>query len=359
MKTIITTENHKYPITNFCLDKNFDFTATSSFKEQFDMLKEQRSYQKRQTVIKNTELFHRINSHPIPVPIGFGHGKKIVEYCLNDPEKAKELLYRWTRRRDSYGETLAFLVFNRLRIGSTLMFRPLEENLSLFNVLGDTVDRMSELIGHVSENLSEIFYATEWTAMKILPTLPISNRVFYISNAIKYGKATSWIFSIILHILYGHNETQTEPRKEDYWLTKEEIEIIRKITFERIQVEINSDPYNMRKPAFLFLFWYEAGTDTQRKELKEWIANHIRNDENFLKFVYSFTGSMTFPEGFYWRVYTRTLSKFLDTKKTYERLNNIMIRNGKLFEKAKQLAKGFDTMNKMISDGSYWDSISM
>ena len=359
MNISITTENCNYPVKEFWLDKNFDFTATSSFKEQFDMLKEQRSYQKRQTVIKNTELFHRINSHPIPVPIGFGHGKKIVEYCLNDPEKAKELLYRWTRRRDSYGETLAFLVFNRLRIGSTLMFRPLEENLSLFNVLGDTVDRMSELIGHVSENLSEIFYATEWTAMKILPTLPISNRVFYISNAIKTGKATSWIFSIMLHILYEHKETLTEPRREDYWLTKDEIEIIRKITFERIQTELNSDPYNMRKPAFLFLFWYEAGTDIQRKELKEWIANHIENDENFLKFVYSFTGSITFPEGFYWRVYTRTLSKFLDTNKTYERLNNIMIRNGRLFEKAKQLANGFDTMNKMISYGSYWDSISM
>ena len=140
MITSITTENCNYPAKVFCLDKNFDFTASSSFKEQFDMLKEQRSYQKRQTVVKFAESYHRINSHPIPVPIGFGHGKKIVDYCLKDPEKAKELLYRWTRRRDSHGETLAFLVFNRLRIGSTLMFRPLEENLSLFNVLVDTVD---------------------------------------------------------------------------------------------------------------------------------------------------------------------------------------------------------------------------
>ena len=359
MKTIITTENYKHPITHFRLDKNFDLTASSCFKEQFDMLKEQRSYQKRQSVLKNTERFHRINSHPIPIPISCGHGRKIVDYCLTDPDKAKDLLYQWSRRRDSHGETRAFVVFNRLRIGSTLMFRPLEENLSLFNVLVDTVDRLSELIGHVSENLSEIFYATEWTAMKILPTLPINNRVYYISNAITNGKATSWIFSIILHILYEHNETQTEPRKENYWLTKDEIEIIRKITFDRIQVEINSDPYNMRKPAFLFLFWFEAGTDIQRMELKEWIANHIKNDENFLKFIYSFTGSITFPEGFYWRVYTRTLSKFLDTDETYERLNDIMIRDGKLFEKAKQLTKGFDTMKKMISEGSYWDSISM
>ena len=359
MNISITTENHNYPVTNYCIDDNFDFTATPCFEEQINLLKKQKSYRKRQWVLKQSESLFKMSSLPIPIPIRCGYGKKIVDYCLTDPEKAKELLYRWTRRRDSHGETLAFLVFNRLRIGGTLMFRPIEENLSLFNVLVDTVDRMSELIGHVSENLSEIFYATEWTAMKILPTFPINNRVYHISKAIKNGEATSWIFSIMLHILYEHKETLTEPRREDYWLTKDEIEIIRKITFERIQTELNSDPYNMRKPAFLFLFWYEAGTDIQRKELKEWIANHIENDENFLKFVYSFTGSMTFPEGFYWRVYTRTLSKFLDTDETYERLNDIMIRNGKLFERAKQLANGFDTMNKMISDGSYWDSISL
>lgn len=350
MPTVITTENPNYPVGHILSTEKP--TLSSNIDEQVDFLEQQTSYIQRQIGLR---IFEKVCSlqpdqdfwHNTP-----GYVKQFVEMSVESPEKVKKQLIQWTDRYSALDKPKPFDVLNKLRVGPLARIKKIEK-IAVIKVLVDTVDEVSERIGEMPENLYVMFYAADWVAHEALRWLSIEERIELVTDALKHGKACTWLFSSVLHLMYEHRETTRENVNPKFWLIKDEIEIFKKITFDRIQIELNKDFYALHKPVFMFLFWNEVGTQQQTTELRSWIKNHIIDDENIIKFVSMFTGTVLTGTGTYWRVLTGSLSEFISIDEVRTRLEKLADKSETLASEAIRLISGIDTMNTIAGDRAY------
>ena len=351
MQTIITTDNPNYPVEHILSSKQI--TLSSNFEDQNYFLQNQESYKRQRFIDRSITKFMKSRPKEERWRDLSGTVKKFIKLCAETPDKATELLFLWTDECKAPNIPKAFNVLNQLRVSAKIMFLSTEEMHGILNVLKDSVDEISRRIGEMPENLYVMFYAADWVSHPILRFLSIEERIKFVTSALRNGKACTWLISSILHMMFKHNETTRKIRNSYFWLIKDELELFKKVTFERIQVELNSDFYKLHKPVYMFLFWNDVGTQEQVAELRSWIDNHIVDDRNFIKFVSLFTGTVITGSGTYWRVVTGSLNEFIPEDYVQSRLNRIADKNNTLSPMAIRLISGIQTMNSIAGERTY------
>ena len=343
MKTIITTENPEHPVDRFFSDDGFQFFERTDISEQVKTIRKHKSFLRRQNKNKCRDIVYK----DIPEKKRWENDKTnlkpFIELAINSPEQAKERLRYWASLTNRFGFNCAYDSLYSLKYGPYLYYMSDDERISIFRVLIDAVDEMTLLKkGGLIENGTIIDYAANWVTKPILQNLPIEKRIEQIVFALMNGKAISWLVSLMLSFMYEHNEVENSLESEDYWLIKDEIEIIKKVTFDRIQVEINSNFYRLVNPKYLFLFWRDVGTYVQRTELSNWVSSHIEDDEKFLAFLSMFSGAVYLDDKKVWRVYTGSLPDFIDLGTVRSRLEKIIGQDNFHKQRAEKLVHGVD-----------------
>lgn len=343
VNTTITTENLKHPVGRFFSDTGFQFFESADITKQVETIRKHKSFLRRQNKNKCRDIAYRDIPEAKLWENDKTNLKPFIELAINSPDEAKDRLKYWATLTNRFGFNLAYDSLYSLKYGPYLYWMSDDERISIFRVLIDAVDDMTLLKkGGLVENGTIIDYVANWVTKPILQNLPIKKRIEQIVHALSNGKAISWLLFLMLSFMYEHNEVENSLESEDYWLIKDEIEIIKKVTFDRIEVEINSNFYRLANPKYLFLFWRDVGTDVQRAELSNWITSHIEDDENFLAFVSMFSGAVYLDGRKVWRVYTGSLPDYIDLGTVRRRLEKIIEQDNLHKERAEKLAQGVD-----------------
>ena len=343
METIITTENSEHPVGQFFSDDGFKFFAPTDITEQVETIRKHKSFLRRQQYNQCIDIAYRDDPEKKFWENDKTSRKPFIELAINSPEKAKDRLKYGATLTNRFGFNAAHDLLYSLKSGPYLYTMSDDDRISLFRVLIDTVDEMTLLKkGGIIDNGTIIADAATWATKPILQNLPIEKRIEQIVQALRHGKAVSWLVSLMRRFMYEHNEVQNSLEAKDFWLIKDEIEIIKKVTFDRIQVEVNSNFYRLVEPKYLFLFWRDVGTDVQRAELSNWVDWHIEDDEKFLAFVSMFSGAIYLDDKKVWRVYTGSLPKYIDLGTVRSRLEKIIEQDNFHKERAEKLVQGID-----------------
>ena len=343
MEKTITTGNPDYPVGRFFSSDGFQFFSPTNLKEQMGHIKQHKSYARRQNKNKCIDIAYMDIPEAKLWKYDKTNLKSFIELAINSPDEAKDRLKYWATLTNRFGFNGAHDLLYSLKLKPYLYSMSDNERISIFKVLIDAVDEMTSLQkGGIIDNGTVISYAANHVTKPILQNLPIKKRIEQIVYALRNGKAVSWLVSLMRRFMYEHNEVKNSKEIKDYWLIKDEIEIVKKVTFDRIQAEINSNFYRLVEPKYLFLFWRDVGSDVQRSELGNWVNSHIESDENFLAFVSMFSGAVYLDGKKVWRVYTGSLPDYIDLGTVRSRLEKIIEQNSLHKDRAKKLADGVD-----------------
>ena len=343
METILTTENVEYPVAQFFSGDGSRSFAPTGITEQVETIKNHRSFRRRQKKNKCIDIAYKDYPEKKFWESDKTNLKPFIELAIKSPEEAIDRLKYWATLTNRVGYNVAYESLYSLKYGPYLYTMSDSERISIFRVLTDAIDEMTLLKkGGIIDNGSVIAQTASWIAKRILQNLPIEKRIPQIVYALKNGKAVSWLVSSMRTFVYEHNEVENSSESADIWLIEDEIEIINKVTFDRIQVEINSNFYRLAEPKYLFLFWRDVGTDVQHAELSNWVTSHIEDDEKFLAFVSMFSGAIYLDGKKVWRVYTGSLPDYIDLGAVRSRLQKIVEQDNLHKERAEKLIQGVD-----------------
>ena len=343
MTTTITTENSEHPVDRFFSGDGFKFFTTTDTTAQVETIRKHRSFLRRERKNQCIDIAYKDYPERKLWENDTTGRKPFIELAINSPNEAKEKLKYWASLTNRFGFNRAYDILYSLKSGPYLYSMSDDERISIFKVLIDAVDEMTLLKkGGIIDNGTIIADAANWTAKPILQNLPLEKRIEQIVYALKNGKAVSWLVSLMRNFMYEHNEVNICQETEDVWLIKDEIEVIKKVTFDRIQTEINSNFYRLVSPKYLFMFWHDVGTNVQRTELSNWITLHIEDDEKFLAFVSIFSGAVYLDGKKVWRVYTGSLPNYIDLRTVRSRLAKIIEQDNPHKERAEKLTHGVD-----------------
>ena len=343
MQTTITTENLEHPVDQFFYDDGSQFFAPVDITEQLESVKKHDSFRRTQRNNQCIDIAYKDYPEKKFWENDTTSRKPFIELAIRSPDDAKERLNYLASLTNRYGFNGGFDLLYSLKSGPYLYSMSDDDRISIFKVMIDAIDEMTSLkTGGLIDNGTVIAHAASWAAKPLLKNLPVEKRIKQIVYALKNGKAVSWLVSLMRSFMFEHHEVTHSSESADYWLIKDEIEIIKKVTFDRIQVEINSNFYRIVEPKYLFLFWQDVGTDVQRTELKNWVTSHIEDDENFLAFVSMFSGAIYFDGKKVWRVYTGSLPDYIDLETVRSRLQKIIEQDNLHKERAEKLKQGVD-----------------
>ena len=356
MKTTITTENPEYPVGRYFSDDGCKFFAPSNVQDQMAKIRKHKSFLRRQHKNQCIDIVYKDLPEKKIWQNDKTNLKPFIELAINSPEEAKHRLKYWATLTNQFGFNCAYNSLYSLKYGPYLYYMSDDERISIFKVLADAVDEMTLLKkGGLIDNGTMIAYAANWVTKPILQNLPATKRIEQIVYALRNGKAVSWLVSLMQIFMYEHKEVKNSLEPEDFWLTKDEIEIVKKVTLDRIEVEINSSFYRLVNPKYLFLFWHDVGTEVQRTELSNWVNSHIEDDEKFLAFVSMFSGAVYLDGKKVWRVYTGSLPDFIDLETVRSRLVKIIEQDNLHKERAEKLAQGVDKGEWVKRTYNYYD----
>ena len=343
MKTTITTENSERPVGRFFSDDGSQFFPPTNFTDQVANIRKHKSFLRRKHKNHCIEIVYKDIPEKKLWENDRTNLKPFIELAINSPEEAKERLRYWATLTNRFGFNCAYRSLYSLKSGPYLYYMSDDERISIFRVLIDTVDEMTQLKkGGIIDNGTIIADAANWATKPLLQNLPIDKRIEQIVYALRQGKAVSWLVSLMRIFMNEHNEVNNCRETENIWLIRDEIDIIKKVTFDRIQLEINSNFYRLVNPKYLFMFWRDVGTDVQRTELSNWVTSHIEDDEKFLAFVSMFSGAVYLDGKKVWRVYTGSLPNYIDLETVRNRLAKIIEQDNLHKERAEKLVQGID-----------------
>ncbi len=343
MKTIVTSDNFNYPISPDLFSKTTKDDLLTNAEEQIKVVEQHDSFRRRQIHKQCIEFCYKDNPEDKLWRNDKTELKCLIQLAIDSPEEAKDTLRKWAGLNSYYGGNYGYRILYNLKKEPYLYTMSDQERVCIFQVLIDTIDDMTQDRG----NGNRITDPASWVAKPLLQNLPIPVRIEQIRFALQNGKAVSWLIYLVRLFMHLHGELSIPRPPQEVWFIKNELEIIKKATFDRIQVEINANFYKMVDPKQLFLFWQEVGTDLQRKELKEWLVSHTKDDEKFLAFVSIFSGSMYLHNKKIWRVFTGTLENFIDISSVRNRLNRVINDDKRHYERASTLLEGVDLAEEL------------
>ena len=324
MNAIITTSNPNYPLRYLTTAKGRQFKLSNNINEQKEFLGNQLSYKQRCLLYKNLEVYRKVTGDYELKVDGYPEAKQFVKLAAADIEKAKLELVRFANILVEYGLTKAFKILNNLRYELIIMSMSTLERRSLIEVLTDTVDVMYKNSGEGPYSVGSMFLVGESLSTMLVESFSIDERLKYVIPKIENGKSVTWLFYWFLRIMHQHSETNRTHNNIIMWLVKDELEIIKKILFERLQVELNGDFYQHAQSRYLFIFWHEVGTKQQVEELRLWLSEHLKNDLNFLNFVGLFPEkALDKNDVVQTLINTRSLNDFIKIEDVNNRLDSI------------------------------------
>lgn len=328
MNTIITTSNPNYPLRYLTTAKGRQFKLSKNINEQKEFLVNQHSYRQRCLLFKNLEVYKKASGGD-EIWIDESHEtRQFVKLATEDIERAKIELLRFSSIIVEFGLTKAYNLLDNLRYEISIMSMSTLERRSLIDVLLDSVDEMYKISSEGPYSVGSMFLIGEWLSTMLVESLSIEERLKYVIPKIENGKAVTWLFYWFFRVMHQHAETNRTHDNKKMWLIKDELEIIKKILFERLQIELNNDFYQHAQSRYLFIFWHEVGTKQQVKELRLWLSEHLENDLNFLKFVGLFPEkALDKNDEIQTLINTRSLNDFIKIEDVNTRLDSILQQN--------------------------------
>ena len=283
-----------------------------------------------------------------------------IEFFMNclvsDKEQAIEILIINSIIGENSKGSLSYYLLKTLHRKIIFSEFSDEQLCSLFHILADVTDEMTKISGPIAPSMYRISYKCTSISKDIIKAIPSSKRKKTLITALDNGNAKSFVISFIWRILIEHKE------RSSFWetyvplLSRPELKKIEEIAFTNVKEILNNGMQSVPDSIYLFLFWYELGTDRDRIELRNWIQSKTHSDGEFIQFISVFSEKarirMCFTEeSVIWVVYTEILELILGNRKFIDRLKDISNRDTKVAPIAKELLERIRTEKKLKKAG--------
>ena len=251
------------------------------------------------------------------------------------------------------------LSYHMLRILSRRIFSSQyseEQWLSLFYVLADVTDEMTKINGPASPARNRISYKSSALSEEIIRKVSPEKRANVLLRALKYGKARSFVISILWRILRNHKYKNSFWRKFVPLLEQPDLDRIEQDALESVKKILKNGIHSVPDSIYLFLYWFEFGGDNEICELRNWIYKNTQTNEDFVNFisVFSERARIRFSktdDDIIWVVYFDLLEKILGNQRFLDRLNDLSKMDCEDGRKAKELLKRIKNEEKLIKEG--------
>ena len=212
----------------------------------------------------------------------------------------------------------------------------------VLQVLADVTDDLSRINGPVALGEGDIFFNCAFLSEAIMPRLAHEERTKIVLDIIRNGKARSWIMFFVFNLIKSRRVFVLNSDNKRSRLSKEEKALYAEAAKARIR-EILDDGLELpSKPFYLFELWWDISTESEKADMKKWVARHVKKDINFLRFVGSFYRKQLFMEGIVitdikWRVLAKKLELFISIDYVKERLESLAENEGDIGEAAREI----------------------
>ena len=175
-----------------------------------------------------------------------------------------------------------------------------------------------------------------------MPRLPHERRTEIIVDIIENGKAISWIMFFVLNLMQSRRVFVRNSDNERSRLSNEEMALYANSAKARILEVLEDGLERPSKPLYMFALWWEISTESEKADIKNWVARHVKEDIDFLRFVGSFYRKQLFMEGIKiadvkWRVLAKMLESFISFDYVKRRLESIAENESEVGEAAREI----------------------
>lgn len=267
-----------------------------------------------------------------------------VKLCRYNKLNAVEFLLQNTNKYSIRNISMSVELLKDLWFTKSLSEFEEEDLMALFLVLSDSADDMSRITGPVAASESNIFLLSKIVAREVFSILSREKRLTLVSNAIRAGKAKSWLIYFVLGFMWVPRVSVEKLQGDGRMMEQGELDLYKNLAKERLFKILEEGYWHTSNPLFLFLFWEEISSETEKKQIKDWAICHTETDTEFLRFVDVFSKKKleivnNTKEYVYWWVSYSTLDDFYELEQAKLRLNVIIERGGKLSNVANELLR--------------------
>lgn len=231
-----------------------------------------------------------------------------------------------------------------------------EQILSLFYILADVTDEMTKINGPVSPSGSRISYKSSSLSEKIIRKVSPEKRAKTLLRVLKHGKAKSFVISLVWRILRNHKYKNSFWRRFVPLLEPSELDRIEREALVSVKKVLKNGIHSVPDSIYLFLYWYEFGDDSEICELRNWIHENTKTDEEFVNFISVFSEKARIrfsktDDDTIWVVYSELLEKILGNNNFLERLNDLGKKDCEAGNKANELLRRVKDEERLIREG--------
>lgn len=266
---------------------------------------------------------------------------KLARYSRKD---AVSYLLQNSHEHGSFRTSPSYELLKDIWICDSLSSFESEDLAALLLVFADAADDISRINGPVSICESNVFQACGWVAEEIVALLPEELRIKVVSDAILEGKASSWVIYFVLQMCKGVIVKVRNSENVVKRLPQDEFRRYVKLAKSRLSEILNDGFHYTSNPFYLFEFWWQASSLTEKDEIREWVRKNLETDMDFLCFVDAFYEKKVFIEGIRiteikWKIQIRKLENFISLDNVKSRLNEIASKRGSAGDVARELLK--------------------
>lgn len=283
----------------------------------------------------------------------------IIEYfvklCRFNKLNAVEFLLQNTNKYSLRNISMSVDLLKELWFTKSLSEFEEEDLIALFLVLSDSADDMSRITGPVAASESNMFLLSKIVAREIFSILSREKRLTLVSNAIRAGKAKSWLIYFVLGFIWVPRVSVEKLQCDSKMMEQGELDLYKNLAKERLFKIMEEGYWHTSNPLFLFLFWKEISSETEKIQIKDWVTCHTKTDTEFLRFVDVFSNKKleivnNFKEYVYWWISYSTLDNFYELEQAKSRLNDIIERGGNLSNVANELLRRIESAENFMKE---------
>ena len=295
---------------------------------------------KKITMEKLNEFRRKMKIKEVQLPKWEWTTEYFVKLARFSKKLAIEYLLQNSHTHEQCYPCASYKILREIRYSKNLKEFEAADLVYVLQVLADVTDDVSRINGPVALGEGDIFFNCAFLSKKIMPRLPHEERTKIILDIIENGKARSWIMFFVLYLVQNRSVFVLNSDNERSRLSKEEMALYAEAAKKRI-IEILDDGLEFpSKPHYMFELWWEVSTYSEKVYMKKWVARHVEEDINFLRFVGSFYRKQLFIEGITitdvkWKVLAKMLELFISIDYVKERLESLTENEGEVGEAAR------------------------
>ena len=269
-----------------------------------------------------------------------------TEYFVKLARYSKKLaidyLLQNSRTHENVYPCASYRILKEIRFSKNLdQFEP-DDLIYVLQILADVTDDLSRINGPIALCEGDIFFNCVFLSEAIMPRLPHERRTEIILDIIKNGKARSWVMFFVLNLIQSRRVFVLNSYNERSRLRKEEMTLYAEAAKTRIVDILEDGIERPSKPFYMFALWWKIATDSEKADIKNWVARYVKEDIDFLRFVGSFYRKQLFMEGIKitdikWSVLAKVLEVFISLDYVKRRLESIAKHQGEVGEAAREI----------------------